>query len=54
MTVHQAKGLEYAAVFIPRLNKNFFPIQRIGREGIWHIVYMKDGSNWIIETKGGE
>lgn len=24
MTVHQSKGLEYAAVFIPRLNKNFF------------------------------
>ena len=38
MTVHQAKGLEYAAVFIPGLNKNFFPAQKIGGKSIWHII----------------
>ena len=38
MTVHQSKGLEYAAVFIPSLNKNFFPAQRIGGKSIWHVI----------------
>ena len=36
MTVHQSKGLEFAAVFIPQLNRNFFPAQRVGGKGIWH------------------
>lgn len=43
MTVHQSKGLEYAAVFIPGLNKNFFPAQRVGGKNIWHIIQR----NWI-------
>lgn len=34
MAVHQSKGLEFAAVFIPQLNKNYFPAQRIGGKGI--------------------
>lgn len=38
MTVHQSKGLEYAAVFIPGLNKNFFPAQKVGGKSIWHII----------------
>ena len=38
MTVHQAKGLEYTAVFIPQLNRNFFPAQRIGGKSIWSII----------------
>ncbi len=43
MTVHQSKGLEYAAVFIPGLNKNFFPAQKVGGKSIWHIIQR----NWI-------
>lgn len=47
MTVHQAKGLEYAVVFIPQLNKNFFPAQRIGGKGIWHVLER----DWITDAK---
>lgn len=43
MTVHQSKGLEYAAVFIPGLNKNFFPAQKVGGKSIWHVIQR----NWI-------
>lgn len=43
MTVHQSKGLEFAAVFIPGLNKNFFPAQKVGGKGIWHVIQR----NWI-------
>lgn len=46
MTVHQAKGLEYAAVFIPQLNKNFFPAQRVGGKGIWHVI----DRDWIADA----
>ena len=46
MTVHQAKGLEFAAVFIPQLNKNFFPAQRIGGKGIWHVLER----DWITDA----
>lgn len=46
MTIHQAKGLEYAAVFIPQLNKNFFPAQRIGGKGIWHVL----DRSWIADA----
>ena len=38
MTVHQSKGLEFAAVFIPNLNKNFFPAQRVGGKSVWHVI----------------
>lgn len=47
MTVHQAKGLEFAAVFIPSLNKNFFPAQRIGGKGIWHVLER----DWITDAE---
>ncbi len=43
MTVHQSKGLEYAAVFIPGLNKNYFPAQKVGGKSIWHVIQR----NWI-------
>lgn len=46
MTVHQSKGLEFAAVFIPQLNKNYFPAQRIGGKGIWHIL----NRSWITDS----
>ena len=38
MTVHQSKGLEFAAVFILQLNRNFFPAHRVGGKGIWHVI----------------
>lgn len=38
MTIHQSKGLEFAAVFIPCLNKNFFPAQKVGGKGVWHVI----------------
>ncbi len=38
MTIHQAKGLEYAAVFIPGLNHNIFPPKKPGGKGIWHVI----------------
>lgn len=38
MTIHQSKGLEFAAVFIPNLNKNYFPARKIGGKSVWHII----------------
>lgn len=46
MTVHQSKGMEFAAVFIPQLNKNYFPAQRIDGKGIWHIL----NRSWITDS----
>lgn len=43
MTIHQSKGLEFASVFIPCLNKNFFPAQKIGGRSVWHVIER----NWI-------
>ena len=47
MTVHQSKGLEFAAVFIPQLNRNFFPAQRVGGKGIWHVI----DKSWITNAE---
>lgn len=38
MTVHQSKGLEFTAVFIPQLNHNNFPSAKMGGKGIWHVI----------------
>jgi DNA helicase-2/ATP-dependent DNA helicase PcrA len=38
MTVHQSKGLEFPVVFIPGLNKNYFPAQKIGGKSVWHFI----------------
>ena len=38
MTVHQSKGLEFTAVFIPQLNRNNFPSRKMGGKGIWHVI----------------
>lgn len=43
MTVHQSKGLEFAAVFIPNLNKNFFPARKVGGKGVWNVI----SRSWI-------
>jgi DNA helicase-2/ATP-dependent DNA helicase PcrA len=36
MTIYQSKGLEFPAVFIPGLNKNYLPSQKIGGKSVWH------------------
>ncbi|NFO02691.1 ATP-dependent helicase [Clostridium botulinum] len=38
MTVHQSKGLEFSAVFVPQMNHNIFPAQKIGGKNIWHYI----------------
>jgi len=38
MTVHQAKGLEFPAVFIPGLNKNYLPSKKRGGLNEWHFL----------------
>ena len=43
MTVHQSKGLEFTAVFVPQLNKNNFPSSKRGGKGIWHVI----NKEWI-------
>lgn len=38
MTVHQAKGMQWPAVFVPALIKNRFPSKRQGGRSIWHLI----------------
>lgn len=38
MTVHQAKGLQWPAVFIPQLVRNAFPSRAIGGRTAWHLI----------------
>jgi DNA helicase-2/ATP-dependent DNA helicase PcrA len=38
MTVHQAKGLQWPAVFIPQLLKNRFPSKGGGGRTAWHLL----------------
>jgi DNA helicase-2/ATP-dependent DNA helicase PcrA len=38
MTVHQAKGLQWPAVFIPQLVKNRFPSRVGGGRTVWHLL----------------
>ncbi len=38
MTVHQAKGLQWPAVFIPQLVKNRFPSKGGGGRTAWHLL----------------
>lgn len=37
-TIHQAKGLEWPVVFIPRMNRNYFPSAAKGGVSPWHIL----------------
>jgi DNA helicase-2/ATP-dependent DNA helicase PcrA len=37
-TVHQAKGMQWPAVFIPCLRKNRFPSKRHGGLGLFHVI----------------
>jgi DNA helicase-2/ATP-dependent DNA helicase PcrA len=38
MTVHQAKGMQWPAVFLPALIKNRFPSKRQGGRNVWHLL----------------
>lgn len=38
MTVHQAKGMQWPAVFIPCLRRNRFPMRRQGGRSVWHVI----------------
>jgi DNA helicase-2/ATP-dependent DNA helicase PcrA len=38
MTIHQSKGLEFMAVFVPGLSANKFPLQAIGGRSVWHFI----------------
>jgi DNA helicase-2/ATP-dependent DNA helicase PcrA len=38
MTVHQAKGMEWPAVFVPCLQANRFPAKRPGGRNRWHVI----------------
>lgn len=37
-TVHQAKGMQWPAVFIPRLRRNSFPSTVGGGRSVWHVI----------------
>ncbi len=41
MTIHQAKGLQWPAVFVPGLTKNRFPPKKPGGKKVWS--YIPDG-----------
>jgi len=38
MTIHQAKGMQWPAVFVPALLRNRFPAAGIGGRNIWHLI----------------
>ena len=38
MTVHQAKGMEWPAVFVPALLRNRFPSARLAGRNVWHLL----------------
>lgn len=38
MTIHQAKGMQWPAVFIPCLRRNRFPSKGPGGRSVWHII----------------
>lgn len=38
MTIHQAKGLEFPAVFIPGMNQNYLPVKKPGGLNEWHFL----------------
>jgi DNA helicase II / ATP-dependent DNA helicase PcrA len=38
MTVHQAKGMQWPAVFVPALLKNRFPSKKPGGRSVWHLL----------------
>jgi DNA helicase-2/ATP-dependent DNA helicase PcrA len=41
MTVHQAKGMQWPAVFVPCLRANRFPSRRHGGRSVWSVIHEK-------------
>lgn len=37
-TIHQSKGLEWPVVFLPKMNKNYFPAKGAGGLSCWHVL----------------
>lgn len=37
-TVHQAKGMQWPAVFVPCMRKNRFPAKRVGGMNVFHVI----------------
>ncbi|WP_417067335.1 ATP-dependent helicase [Niveibacterium terrae] len=52
MTVHQAKGLQWPAVFIPQLVRNRFPAKGGGGRTAWHLLPDTAFDN-VTRYKGG-
>jgi DNA helicase II / ATP-dependent DNA helicase PcrA len=52
MTVHQAKGLQWPAVFIPQLVKNRFPSKGGGGRTAWHLLPAAAFAN-AVRYRGG-
>lgn len=52
MTIHQAKGMQWPAVFIPALLRNRFPQAPIGGRNVWHLI-PKDGVHGQFRYEGG-
>lgn len=55
-SIHQSKGLEWPVVFIPRMNKNYFPAKPTGGLNAWHILQSDSIKNYdgIRGTKEDE
>lgn len=53
MTVHQAKGLQWPAVFIPQLVRNRFPSKGAGGRTAWHLIPEQAFDN-AVRYKGGD
>ena len=53
MTVHQAKGLQWPAVFIPQLVRNRFPSTGAGGRTAWHLIPEQAFEN-AARYKGGD
>lgn len=52
MTVHQAKGMQWPAVFIPALLRNRFPSAGGGGKSVWHLI-PADGVHEQHRFEGG-
>lgn len=38
LTIHQSKGLEFTAVFVPGLSRNIFPIKKFSGKSVWNLI----------------
>lgn len=52
MTIHQSKGLQWPAVFIPQVVRNRFPAKGVGGRTAWHLI-PADAFKNSLRYKGG-